>query len=230
MPLNHGVGDHGLLRGPWTARSNQSILKEVNPEYSLQGLMPKLKLEYFGHLMWRVSSSEKTLMLGKTEGKRRSGWQRMRWHHQLNGHEFDQVPKDSRAWRAAVHGVAKRRRWPSGWTTASLQLTPLQGSGFPRVFRTVCPSAQSLLEYSLHPKRNLALWVTTPSFLARPWPGQPLTDFAPMDLPILHALYKPSHTVFCDWLLSRNVFKVHSFCGQCQYFTSFICQECSIYF
>ena len=69
-----------LLRVPWTARrSNQSILKEINPEYSLEGLMLKLKLQYFGHLMWRAYSLEKTLMLGKTEGKRRRGWQEMRW-------------------------------------------------------------------------------------------------------------------------------------------------------
>ena len=72
-----------LLRVPWTARrSNQSILKEISPEYSLEGLMLKLKLQYFGHLMWRTDSLEKTLMLGKTEGRRRRGWQRMRW---LNG-------------------------------------------------------------------------------------------------------------------------------------------------
>ena len=69
-----------LLRVPWTERrSNQSILKEINPEYSLEGLMLKLKFQYFGHLMWRVNSLEKTMMLGKSEGKRRSGWQRMKW-------------------------------------------------------------------------------------------------------------------------------------------------------
>ena len=82
-----------LLRVLWTARrSNQSILKEINPEYSLEGLMLKLKLQYFGHLMRRTDSFEKTLMLGKIEGRRRRGWQRMRWvgwHHRLNGHEFE---------------------------------------------------------------------------------------------------------------------------------------------
>ena len=79
-----------LLRVPWTARrSNQSILKEISPEYSLERLMLKLKLQYFGHLMRRADSLEKTLMLGKIEGRRRRGWQRMRW---LDGHEFDQVP------------------------------------------------------------------------------------------------------------------------------------------
>ena len=82
-----------LLRAPWTARrSNQSILKEIGPEYSLEGLMLKLKLQYFGHLMGRNDSLEKTLMLGKIEGGRRRGPQKMRWlewHHQLNGHEFE---------------------------------------------------------------------------------------------------------------------------------------------
>ena len=84
-----------LLRVPWTARrSNQSILEEISPEYSLEGLMLRLKLQYFGHLMRRTDSFEKTLMLGKIEGRRRRGWQRMKWldemvgwHHQLNGHE-----------------------------------------------------------------------------------------------------------------------------------------------
>ena len=82
-----------LLRAPWTARiSSQSILKEISPECSLEGLMLKLKLQYFGHLMQRADSFEKTLMLGKIEGRRRRGWQRMemtRWHHWLDGHEFD---------------------------------------------------------------------------------------------------------------------------------------------
>ena len=89
-----------FLRVPWTARkSNQSILKEINPEYSLKGL--KLKFQYFGHLMWRANSLEKTLMLGKIEGKRRRGWQRMRWLDSIinmdmslsNGHEFEQTPE-----------------------------------------------------------------------------------------------------------------------------------------
>ena len=78
-----------LLRVPWTARrSNQFILKEISPGCSLEGLMLKLKVQYLGHLMQRADSWEKTLMLGKIEGRRRRGWQRMRWHHQLNGHGF----------------------------------------------------------------------------------------------------------------------------------------------
>ena len=92
-----------LLRVPWTAwRSNQSILKEINPKYSLEGLMLKPKLQYFSHLMWRDDSLEKTLMLGKIEGRRRRGQWRMRcldWHHWLNGHELEQTLGDSEGQR-----------------------------------------------------------------------------------------------------------------------------------
>ena len=107
-----------LLRVPWTARrSNQSILKEISPEYSLEGLMLKLKLQYFGHLMWRTDSFEKTLMLGKIEGRRRRGRQRMRW---LNGitdsTDMSLKVMDREAWHAVVHGVAKSRTWLSDWT------------------------------------------------------------------------------------------------------------------
>ena len=174
MLSNHGVGDHGLLRVPWTARRwNLSVLKEISPEYSLEGLMLKLKCEYFGQLMWRVNSSEKTLMLGKIEGKRRSGWQRTRWKDgitnsmDMNLTKFREMVKDSRAWRAAIHGVAKIWRWLSDWTTA-LQLTLLQFSGFSCIFRTVCLSPQLPLEYCLQPRSNLAPRATTLQLLAGP--------------------------------------------------------------
>ena len=111
-----------LLRVLWTARrSNQSILKEINPEYSLEGLILKLKLQYFGYLMQRANSQEKTLILGKIGGRRRRGWQRMRWLNwitnsmDMNSSKPWEIVEDRGAWRATAHGVAEGRTQLSNW-------------------------------------------------------------------------------------------------------------------
>ena len=142
--------------------SNQSILKEISPEYSLEGLMLKLKLQYFSHLMWRPNSLEKTLMLVKTEGRRRRGWQdeMVGWHHWLDGlslRKLRELVMDREAWHAVVHGVAKSQTRLSNWTELGDLKAPrlLPSLSIPSWRQGYRPWVSSLFYYQLTKQKYL---------------------------------------------------------------------------
>ena len=143
-----------LLRIPWRARrSNQSILKEINLEYSLEGLMMKLKLQYFGHLLWRAYSLEKILIMGKIEGRRRKGWQdeMVVWHHWLNGHEFAQTLRDGEGQGSLVYC--------SSWDRKKLDILLPSISPRIRVFANETLSYTFLIDHGARQKVNDDGWM-----------------------------------------------------------------------
>ena len=153
-----------LLRVPWTARrSNQSVLKEINPECSLEGLRLKLQLQCFGQLMWRVDSLEKTLMLGKTEGKRTRGWHSIMDSVDMNLTKLWETVKDREAWRAAVYRVTKGQTWLSYWATPppeSIHLNLLSQIGIKSTLQLLSLLGPGPIINSLSASPRTTLWVT----------------------------------------------------------------------
>ena len=172
MLLNCGAGEDSWV--PWTARrSNQSILKEISPEYSLEGLMLKLKLYYFGHLMGRTDSLEKILMLGMIEGGRRRGQQRMRWLESFSDSmdmslsKLQESVMDREAWHATVHGVTKSQTWMSDWTELNWIELKAQKSVLILCW-LICPTKANNWE---------RLYSVVLIIICKPWGSLPLWSF-----------------------------------------------------